>query len=121
VNDSGKTKNLNIARLVAHNFVYGHSKEKNTVDHKDGDKSNNKASNLEWVTQSTNNQRAYDNGKKSHAGYSKRGKFQKIILDGKYEFKTIRALAKFLKVSESQVGRYIDGDCKTEHTFKIIY
>ncbi len=121
VNNNGKRKNINIARLVAHNFVAGYSEQANTVDHKDGDKSNNKASNLDWTSQSTNNQRAYDNGKLPHKGYSKRGKFQKIIMDSKYEFKTIRALAKFLQVSDSQAQRYLDGNCKTEHTFQIIY
>ena len=121
VNNDGKTKNMNVARLVAHNFVDGFCKEKNTVDHKDGDKHNNRASNLEWTSQGINNQRAYERGKPAHTGYSKRGKFQKIILDDKYEFKTIRALSKFLQVSETQVNRYLDGVSKTEHTFKIIY
>lgn len=121
LSQNGKRKNINIARLVAHNFVSGYSETTNTVDHQDGDKTNNKASNLEWVTQKTNNQRAYDNGKITHSGYSKRGKFQKIILDDKYEFKTIVALAKFLKVSQTQVHRYLDGVSKTEHAFQIIY
>jgi hypothetical protein len=121
VNNEGKRKNINIARLVAHNFVSGYSDTNNTVDHKDGNKSNNISSNLEWVSQSCNNQRAYDNGKPTHKGYYKRGKFQKIIMDKKYEFKTIRALAKFLQVSETQVNRYLDGTSKTEHTFQIIY
>ena len=59
--------------------------------------------------------------KKSHIGYSKNGKFKKIIMDNKYEFKTIAALAKFLQVSESQVQRYISGETKSEHTFQFIY
>lgn len=121
VNNEGKKKNINVARLVAHNFVSGYSDIRNTVDHKDGNKANNVFSNLEWVSQSCNNQRAYNNGKQPHKGYSKRGKFQKIIMDEKYEFKTIRALAKFLQISESQANRYLDGTSKTEHTFQIIY
>ena len=42
-------------------------------------------------------------------------------MDEKYEFKTIKALAKFLQISESQINRYLDGTSKTEHTFQIIY
>ena len=121
VNNDGKAKNLNISRLVAHNFVDGHSDIKNTIDHKDANKRNNRASNLEWVSQRENNCRAYKNGKPSNKAYSKRGKFKKIIMDNAYEFKTIVALAKFLQVSETQVGRYIDGICKTDHTFEFIY
>ena len=121
VNSKGENKNLSAARVVAHTFVPGYCEEKNTVDHIDGDKANNKATNLEWVSQGENNLRAYNNGKKPHRGYSKRGKFKKIILDNKYEFKTIRSLAKFMNVSETQVCRYIDGKSKTKHTFKILY
>ena len=120
-NVSGKKKNISLARLVAHNFVDGYSEKNNTIDHKDGNKTNNCASNLEWVSQSENNQRAYDNGKQHHKGYSKNGKFQKIVVDNKYEFKTIRALAKFLQVSETQVQRYINGETETNHTFQFIY
>lgn len=116
-----KKENLNVARLVAFAFVEGYSEINNTVDHKDGDVNNNYALNLEWISQSENNSRAYKNGKPGHKAFSKRKKFKKIILDDKYEFKTIVSLAKFLGVSETQVGRYIDGECKTNHKFEFIY
>lgn len=121
VNNNGKPKNLSVARLVGHNFVDDYGDSKNTIDHIDGNNQNNCAANLEWVSQSENNLRAYKNGKNTHKGYSKRGKFKKIILDNTYEFKTIVALAKFLQVSETQVARYIDGKCKTSHKFQFIY
>lgn len=121
LSNNKKRANLNVARLVAFAFVPGHTDEKNTVDHKDGDFTNNVATNLKWVTQGTNNKRAFENGKKSNIAYSKRGKFKKIILDNKYEFKSILALSRFLNVSETQVCRYIDGESKTNHTFEFIY
>lgn len=47
---------------------------------------------------------------------------EKIILDDKYEFKTIVALAKFLGKSETQISRYINGETNcSDHTFKFIY
>lgn len=121
VNNDGKTKNLILSRLVAHNFVDGWSEQTNTVDHIDGDITNNRADNLEWVSQGENNKRAYDNGKKTHKSYSKNGKFHQILVDDKYEFKTIKALAKFLNVSETQAQRYMDGTSRTSHTFQLLY
>ncbi|MCD8084610.1 MAG: NUMOD4 motif-containing HNH endonuclease [Clostridiales bacterium] len=120
-NSEHKRRNLNLARIVAHAFVDGHSQTTNTVDHIDGNFDNNRADNLEWVTQSENNRRAYTNGKEPTIAYSKHPRFKCIVVDKKYEFKTIRAVAKFLHVSESQAGRYMDGKTKTNHTFQFIY
>ena len=53
---------IKIHRLVALNFVEGRDEEHNEVDHKDGNKRNNKASNLEWVTHLENIHRGYENG-----------------------------------------------------------
>ena len=49
-----------------------------------------------------------------------RKQYKDIILDNKYHFKTITALAKFLNVSWTQADRYIKGECKSNHTFKLI-
>lgn len=48
-------KNLRVHRLVAFAFVINDDKiKKNTVDHIDGDKSNNTASNLQWLSRIEN-------------------------------------------------------------------
>lgn len=114
-------KNFALARLVAHAFVPGYSEHNNTVDHKDTDKSNNKATNLEWVSQKENTARSFAHGRKKSVAYSKTGKFKEIIVDEKYHFKTITALAKFFNVSETQAHRYIDGETKIERKIEIIY
>lgn len=103
-------KNFSIHRLVALCFVDGKTEEKNTVNHIDGNPLNNHYTNLEWVSQSENNKHAYDvlNGTKNKA-YSRR-KFKKLVLNDKYEFKTIEALSKFLGLSWTQTSRYIDGE-----------
>lgn len=116
-----KGKNLQVARLVGFAFVNGYSEENNTIDHIDGDCTNNRFDNLAWVTQGENNKRAYDNGKPTNKAYQKNGNFKKIIVDDKYEFKTIVAVAKFLDVSPTQIQRYISGECSCEHKIKLIY
>lgn len=50
----GKQRSVAIHRLVAVAFCEGRSKDKNIVNHKDGVKHNNVASNLEWCTQAEN-------------------------------------------------------------------
>lgn len=116
-------KGLQVSRLVGFAFLDGYSEEKNTIEHIDNDVTNNKASNLMWVSMGDNNKLAYKKGKaKSKAFTKRRGKWKKIILDDKYEFKTIVALAKFLGKSETQINRYINGETNcSDHTFKFIY
>lgn len=54
-------KNRSVHRLVAQAWVENPD-AKPHVNHKDGDKLNNCADNLEWVTQSENQKHAYDKG-----------------------------------------------------------
>lgn len=110
-------KNLQLARLVGHAFVEGYSGINNTIDHIDRDVTNNHADNLIWASQSVNNK----NSKNKNVAYKKYGRFKKIILDDKYEFKTLTALAKFLNISTTQLNRYIDGETKSKYKFKFIY
>lgn len=56
-----KGENKLVHRLVAETFK-GNPEGKPLVNHIDGDKHNNRASNLEWVTASENTQHAYDTG-----------------------------------------------------------
>lgn len=115
-------KNLQLARLVAHAFVDGYSETNNTVDHINNNRQDNRACNLQWVSQSENNKRSYrrDNRAKNVA-YSRNGRFKEIILNGKYHFKTIIALGKFLGVSEFQTHRYISGETPFDGEITFIY
>lgn len=119
--DDGIRKNLMAARVVAHAFCEGYSEVNNTVDHKDKDVSNNEAINLEWVPQSENNKRAYIRGRNKAVYGGKHGRFKEIVLDDEFHFKTIRALAKFLNVSETQAHRYIDKETKIDRKIELIY
>lgn len=120
--DTGKQKTYRLHRLVAKAWVEGWSESRDVVNHIDGNRLNNVASNLEWVSLSENSKHAYDklNSWRSRP-YKKNGNFTKIVLDEKYEFKTIRALARFLGKSETQTQRYLSGEASSPHTFKFIY
>jgi len=57
----GKTKTFYVHRLVAQAHI-PNPENKATVNHIDGDKSNNQVSNLEWATRSENSKHGYDSG-----------------------------------------------------------
>lgn len=112
-------KTLQVARLVAHAFCDGYSEENNTVNHIDGNKTNNCANNLEWVSQSDNNKHAYNvlHRQKVTVGVKNR-KYKHFIYKGQYEFHTVAAFARFIGKSETQARRWLDEASK--HDIKII-
>lgn len=110
VNDNGQRKNVNLARLVGHNFVDGYSEENNTIDHIDNNVQNNKSINLQWVSQSDNNKNAYIRGRKVNKVNHKAKR--KIVIDDKYEFSTVSSASRFIGISETQFKRYLDSECE---------
>ena len=58
--NNGKQINIHTHRLVAQYFCLN-NQNKNCVNHMDGNKQNNNASNLEWVTYKENNSHADEN------------------------------------------------------------
>lgn len=57
-----KRTNYYVHRLVAEYFLSNPDKQRNFVNHLDGDKLNNNVSNLEWCTRQENAQHAYETG-----------------------------------------------------------
>lgn len=76
-NGDGSHKQVAIHRLVALHFIpnpYGYEQ----VNHKDGDKANNDAANLEWCDQAYNNEHAFRTGLRS--GYMSADDKEKYLL-----------------------------------------
>jgi hypothetical protein len=58
----GRRKMLYVHRLIAELFVEGQTDDRKTVNHIDGDKSNNNKNNLEWCTNTENSAHAKATG-----------------------------------------------------------
>lgn len=80
----GKCKDWLIARLVAMTFL-GIPKETDTVNHKNGNRLDNRVENLEWLSLADNIRHAFDNGLMP---------YKKVKLYNKDSELTFRSLAK---------------------------
>lgn len=99
VGDTGEYKSELVHRLVAIAYLE-RDLSKPDVNHKDGDKRNNKASNLEWCDRHENMQHAYDNDLKTP-------KFRKCKVtkpDGDVlEFDSLKEASDYLEVTTGAV------------------
>lgn len=119
--EDGARKNMKVHRLVALAFI-PNPENKKTVNHKDGNRLNNAADNLEWSTQEEQNIHKNDVLHRPVAkAYGRNGKFKSVVIDDKYTFKTLKAAAKFLCVSETQINRYVRGETKFERKIELKY
>ena len=114
---NGKRKCHKIHRLVAQAFCYNDDPFiKTTVNHIDGDRSNNAAINLEWVSYSDNEKHAYE---KLHRPInSTKGKPKGRICisinlkNGEnIKHKSIAEASRYTGISETQIRRIANDEC----------
>lgn len=111
----GKRKGVYYHRLVATHFILN-PLTLPEVNHKDGDKANNRVDNLEWCTEKQNKKHALETGlwkhtdahKKAMGDYNRRTKSKKVYQydkDGKFlaEFSSTEEAANHIRASQSNV------------------
>lgn len=109
----GKAKPAYVHRLVAEAFCSGRDREKQEVNHKDHDKTNNRASNLEWVSRRANMTYAARHGRMAHgenAGNSKLTEHQVREIRRRVSGGESRvSIARDFPVGDTQIGRIARG------------
>lgn len=111
LNRRGRSAHAYIHRLVAQAFVKN-EKGLKEVNHKNGNKKDNRHSNLEWTTHSNNLKHAYITG--LHCGAPKR--FSPVIAysyDQEFCFSSVAAAAERFGVSPCCISNAIHGRQKT--------
>lgn len=110
---NGKTINMLVHRIVLSSFRPCDGMEKLDVNHKDGNKSNNKLENLEWCTRSENINHSYKNGLQEVVG-NRYGTFKVLksedidkIIDLHKNGLIDREIARIVGCSRELVGRKI--------------
>lgn len=91
---NGKKTTFYLHRIIAELFIVK-PKNKSQVNHKDGNKKNNRAENLEWVTPGENTRHAVRNGLRI-ANKGEQCKHSKLTIP------QVKQIKKFLKKGESQ-------------------
>lgn len=92
---TGKQKMMYAHRLVAFAYIKNEDREKNQVNHKDGNKLNNCVENLEWVTNRENTIHALENDLKHYQHLYCFNRDKKLIA----EYKTVAEASRAVNIS----------------------
>lgn len=114
--DKNRKQRFFIHRLVAEVFIHNFE-DKPQVNHIDGDKTNNRLDNLEWVSQSENEIHAIRNKLKG----SWRGEFIVVFEDGKIElWENQRDFARRINTSHTQVRNWLNNGVQSFKKYGIL-
>ncbi len=115
---NGVRKKFYIHRLVAMMFIENNNPDiKNNVNHKDGNKLNNRAENLEWVTSSENQIHAIKTGLKPQ---SIPIIAINLTTNEKQGFESIKDCANKLGLYTNGIRRVLNNECSHHHGYTFI-
>ena len=116
---NNRAKRLRVHRLVAEAFI-SNIEKKPYVNHKDGDRSNNKVENLEWVTPAENTQHAVQTGLLKS---SRSVKVVQYSLNGERikEFESQTEAANALGIQQAKISDVCNGKRQTTGGFQWRY
>lgn len=106
----------NVHRLVAETFI-PNPEGKRTVNHRDGNKSNNHISNLEWNTLSENLRHAYANGLKCRPDNCGSPKRRVRIVETGEEFDSIGECARAIGGDQAHISNCLSGRYHTHRGY----
>lgn len=118
---NGESKDYMLHRLVAQAFVPNPC-NKPQINHIDGDRANNSASNLEWCTQAENNRHAIDMGLQNPwiMIQARKKKILQISMSGEVvkEWESMTEAAKALGLQVSNISHCCKGRIKSTGGYK---
>lgn len=118
LSNNGSKKLVSVHRLVAMAFL-PNPENKATVNHKDGNKSNNHVDNLEWATTQENEKHAVDNGLKCSGGKHKFAKKVIHITTG-IIYQSASEAAKHFNLNYFRLSDSLRGRTKTQFGLKYL-
>ena len=116
-----KKHHHSVHKLVANAFI-NNREQKPTVNHIDGDKRNNKTSNLEWATSSEQMKHAIANGLVQLRGSMKYDNTfkRKVLAYYKENNCSIMDLVKHFEISERTAGRIVNNGIHNRKTTRVM-
>jgi len=93
-------------RLVAMHFIPNNDRKKRFVNHINGDKTDNRAVNLEWVTQSENEKHAFRTGLK-HSNNKSKPFIVEMASGHKYRFTSQAEFTRIFQMHQSMLWQWL--------------